>query len=303
MALKDLTPELLAASARGNRVIYTKAMEQVNESPWGRLIQRFPNAGEFENYMALGAVAAMSAWTGARKFTTRRQDGLVVQSGEFDLAYAVPMIDIQRDNTGRHTSWFTAAGERAANYLFPRVRRILANGTSTSIARCWDDKPLFSATHGKGKGTSQSNIITGAGADTLAHVQTDLGKCIAAGAQWKDDQGEYLEPVQYNTIIYPAANYTLANIFDTIAQGRPALDAPDQSRLVQAVIPCAEITGNTWYIAAGGGTARPFGVQEEMAPALETDNDFDTREQKYAVHASGEALALDWMTILQVSNS
>lgn len=301
--IKTLTPELIAASTRGFKALYLKAFAARAETALGRLVQRFDGAGQYENYTALGAVAGMREWTGSRQFTERREDGLVVPSVEFDLAYAVPLMDLQRDQTGRHTSWFQRAGERAASYLYPRVRRVLANGTDASIAKCWDGKPLFSTIHGVGKGKNQSNIITGAGADTLAHVQTDLGKAVSAGAMFKDDQGYYVEPIEYDTVIYPAANDTLGTIFDIIAQGRIALDQPDRSARVKNVIPMPELSGNTWYLAAGGGSEKPFGIQEEMAPTLEQEVDFETRKQMWGVHASGEAFALDWMTILQVANS
>jgi len=303
MGIKPLTDDLVRAAQNGFKSLYLKDYKAASESPWRALFTTYSDAGEIEIYTALGAVAQLKAWTGSREFTTRSADGVQVISKEYDVAYAVDMMDAQRDKLGRHAGWFQAAGKRAATYMFPLVAAVLANGTNLAYSRCWDGKPLFSITHGKRKGTSQSNIITGAGADTLANVQLDIAKANAAGRTFQDDQGEYIEGIAYNTVIYPAANYTLGKILDIIKQKRQALDQPDQSQYVDTIIPSPRITGNTYYLAAGGGLERPFGWQEEMAPTLEQSSDFGTRKMLSAIHASGQAFASDWRTIIQISNA
>lgn len=301
--LKALTVDLMTAAERGLKQLYLKSYKAASENVWAPLFTTYSDADETENYGALGAVAQLRPWTGSREFTTRRVDGLSVKSEEYDVAFAVPMMDIQRDKLGRYASWPQAAGQRAATYMIPLIRSILTNGTSATLAKCWDGKSLFNASHGKGKGTGQSNIISGSGADTLDKVQTDIEKCVSAGTAFKDDQGLYIEPIVYNTVIYPATNYALGKTLRTIAGDRQGDGKPDQSGLIKSIIPCPDITGNTWYFAAGGGPERPFGWQEELAPTPETASDFDTREVKFAVHASGAAFPADWTTILQVDNS
>lgn len=300
--LQTLTVDLMAAAERGLKQLYLKSYKAASENVWAPLFTTFGDADEWENYGAVGAVAQLRPWTGAREFTTRRADGLAVQSQEYDVAFAVPMMDIQRDKLGRYATWPQAAGARAATYMIPLIRTILANGTSATIAKCWDGKALFSAAHGKGKGTGQSNIVEGEGADTLDHVQTEIEKCVSAGAAFKDDQGLYIEPIAYNTVIYPATNYALGKILRTIAGDRQGDGNPNQSGLIKSIIASPDITGSTWYFAAGGGAERPFGWQEELPPTPETASDFDTREVKFAVHASGAAFPNDWTTILKVDN-
>lgn len=303
MAIKALTDELVRAAQNGLKSLYLKQFKLATDNPWERLFTRYTDAGESELYTALGAVAQLRPWTGSREYTTRRADGLRVVSEEYDVAYAVNMMDAQRDKLGRHANWFQAAGQKAARYMIPLVQTVLANATDLSYARCWDGKSLISATHGKGKGANQSNIIDGNGADTLAHVQTDIEQAVARGATWKDDQGDYLDAINYNIAIYPATNSTLGKILRTIAQGKQATDQPDQSEFLDLVIPCPRLTGNTWYYAAGGGIERPFGWQEEMAPTLEQSENFQTRQMMSAIHASGQAFSADFMTLLQISNA
>lgn len=300
---KVLTPELLAQAQRGLRALYLKQFEAATESPWESLFTRYTDAGHAENYTMLGAVSQLREWTGGREFETRRIDGLTVITREYDTAYDVPMIDVQREQLGKHSTWISAAAKRAATFMVPLVRELLANGTSAAKARCWDGKPLFSTSHGVGKGTGQSNIITGSGIATVEAVGADIEQAISAGSTFRDDKGLYIQQVEYNTAIYPAGNAALGGLLRTMIQDRVELGSASYSGLLKSVIACPELTGNTWYLAAGGGTERPFGWQEELPPTPEQSEDFDTRSLKFAVHASGAAFCSDWTCIVQIANS
>lgn len=303
MATRELTPELRAAVMRGLQRQFTQMWEAVDIGPWGQLYNTTTSNSAGENYPALGSAPQVSPFTGQRKYTGLRTDGFYVVNEKFDGGFEVPEEDIERDNLGHYTSAMQEMVEAAKVYPQALMAAILANGTSTTVAKCWDGAALFSASHGKDDGASQSNIVSGSGVDTLAHVQTDIAQAVSKMATWKNDKGVYRRAIKPNVALYPAANYALGLFLDTIKSSRTDLGSADQSALVSEVIAVPELSGNDWYLAAGGGGLRPFGWQEEVAPRLRQDYDFDGEKLKVSVDMRGAAYCGHWTHIVQIDNS
>ncbi len=302
MAIKPLTPELLAASLRGIQRKYLQLYEAAPASPYASLFETTPSNSAGETYPARGATPAMSKFTGTVPYSGVRIDGFYVTNDPYVAGIQIAQADIERDRLGIYTSLIQEMAEKAKAYPGILVAGLMALTTSASYV-CWDNKPLISTTHGKDKGASQSNKITGSGADTTAHVLTDISQAIAAGVGWKDDKGDYLPPVSWNTAIYPAANYTLGQILDAIRQNRLALGTEDRSDVITTVIAEPRITGNTWYLASGGGGRRPLGFQLEKDATPVTTYDQDTLSIKLSVELRGNPYMGDWTKIVQVYNA
>jgi len=303
MATRTLTPDLLAATQRGMQRLFTSLWEAVDIGPWGQLYSTLPPGSAGENYPAIGAAPQVSAFTGERKYTGLRTDGFYVLNEDYDAGLEVPEADIERDSLGKYTGAMQEMVEAAKVYPQTLMASILANGTSTTLAKCWDGAALFSASHGKDDGASQSNIISGSGVDTLAHVQTDIAQGVSAMARWKNDKGVYRRAVLPNVAFYPAENYGLGLFLDTIKSSRTDLGSADQSAVVAAVIAVPELTGNDWYLAAGGGGLRPFGYQEEIAPRLRQNYEFNRKVLQMSVDMRGAAFCAHWTHIVMINNT
>lgn len=303
MATKTLTPALLAAIQRGIQNHFKQLYQSAEIGDWEKLFTRVPSDGAAENYPVMGAVPQMAPFEGTRVYEGVRTDGFFVSNIDYDSAISIPKADIERDKLGRYDALIARMAMKAKTYVVELIAAILANATSTTLAKCWDGAALASASHGKDKGKSQSNIVTGSGADTIAHVQTDLSQVMAAMRQWKDDKGTYVRGVSPSIVVYPAGNYTLGEIFETIAGGLQELGTPNRSRLVQSVIAEPTLSGNSWYAFSSGPGMTAFGFQEEKPPTGESVYDFDAKALKFAVDMRGAAFCLDWMQIVKVNNS
>src|SRR3990167_10278397 len=190
MPTSVLTPALLAASERGLQRTFLKYWEAADLGGWDGLFTRAPSTGAGENYPVPGAAPTMAAFPGPRVFSGISTYAMTVTNREFDVGIAIPRRDIERDRLGVYDGAIQEMATSAKLYVVDLVAALLAAGTGTTLGRCWDGKALFAADHGKGKGTAQTNIITGSGVDTSAHVQTDIAQAVAAFATWKDDQGK-----------------------------------------------------------------------------------------------------------------
>jgi phage major head subunit gpT-like protein len=300
---RELTPELLDSVARGLKKTFFKLYEGVEIGAWEKLFSRETSNGAGENYPVLGATPMIAPFQGSRQYSGLRTDGFYVVNEEFDAGLAVARAEIERDNLGKYSGVIQQMAMDAKTHVVSLLAAVLANGTNANLAKCWDGKPLFHAQHGKDGGKNQSNIVSGSGVDTLAHVQTDIEQSLAKMATWKTDKGGYVRGIVPNVALYPAANYGLGLLLKTIAAGRTDLGTADQSGMLQDVIAVPELSGNSWYLANGGGGLRPFGYQVEKDATPETEVDFDTKTVKMAVELRCAVFCADWMRIVQVSNA
>ncbi len=303
MAVRTLTPALLAAVQRGLQSHFKRLYEGIEIGDWEKLFTRVPSDGAGENYPVMGAVPQMQPFEGTRVYGGVRTDGFYVTNVHYDSAISIPKEDIERDKLGRYDALIARMAEKAKTYVVELLAAILANATSTTLAKCWDDKALISATHGQDGGKNQSNIVTGSGADTVAHVNADLSQVLAVMSQWKDDKGTYVRGIAPSAIIYPAGNSTLREILEVISGGLQELGAPNRSRLVQSIIAEPTLTGNSWYAVSTMSAMKVFGFQEEVPPTGESAYDFDTKALKFGVEMRGAAFCMDWMQIVKVNNT
>ena len=304
MSTQELTPDKLAATQRGLQALFTKLYKAVEIGPWANLFQTVGSDGPGEDYPAFGAAPSLSVFSGTRQYTGIRTDGMYVTNVEYDAGLEIRRVDIERDRLGVYNGRIEEMAQKARTYVVRLLAHILANGTSTSVARCWDGAALFSASHGKEKGKGQSNIITGSGVDTIAKIQLDIEQVVARLGSWLDDKGDVVGPVDAPlTILYPKAHYSLAMHLRTIADNRTGDGTPNQSRLIANLIGVPELTGNTWIAAIGGQGVRPFGYQVEKDATPETTYDFDRKVMKMAVELRAAAFCGDWMKIVQVANT
>lgn len=298
-----LTPELLAATMRGLQKLFLKYYEAADIGAWAQLFNRTTSNSAGETYPLLGAAPMLAPFTGTRQYSGLRTDGFYVLNEAFDAGIQVARADIERDSLGKYDGAVQEMAQNAKAYVVELLAAILANGTSTTLAKCWDGKSLFSTTHGKDKGAGQSNIITGSGVDTVDHVQTDIAQGLARMGTFKNDKGVYTRGITPNIAIYPAANYGLGKILDTIRANRTAEGTPNQSMIIQEVMPVPDITGDDWFLAAGGGGLRPFGYQVEKDATPETTYDHDTLTVKMSVELRAAGYCADWRRIVKVDNT
>ena len=176
--IRELTPELLAATQRGLRTTFLKLYDQVQIGRWADLFNRETSSSAGENYPAIGAAPGLARFTGTRAYSGVRSDGFYVLNEAYSAGIEIPRADIERDRLGIYTTKIAEMAEKAKLYPVTLLGAILANATDTSLAKCWDGAALISAAHGKGK-TAQSNIISGSGIDTVDHVQTDIEQVVA----------------------------------------------------------------------------------------------------------------------------
>lgn len=303
MATKAMTPELIAAAQRGLQRLFMTLWQAAEVGPWAQLFTQVGSDGAGENYPAIGAAPMMAPFKGTRQYSGLRTDGFYVVNEEFDAGVAIPRAEIERDKLDRYTGVVQEMVTSARTYVVGLLSAILANGTSATLAKCWDGKPLFSSSHGKDEGAGMSNIVTGSGVDTVDHVQTDVAKVLATMLTFKNDKGAYVRGITPNVALYPASNYGLGKILDTIRTNRTDLGTADQSAIIREVIPVPELTGNDWYLAAGGGGIRPFGYQVEKDATPETSYDHDTKMVKMSVELRAAGFCADWMRIVQVDNA
>jgi len=247
----------------------------------GKLGLYVPSDQASETYKWLGQAPAMREWVGGRQAKGLRSNGITVANKKFEATIEIDEADFRRDKTAQIMSRVDDLARRA-NQHWAKLLTALITGNGT----CYDAQAFFSATHSEGDSGTLLNLLAAGQVASLnmstPPTEAEMAKCImdviAYMLAYVDDQKEpFHEDAAEWLIVTPVAllgpilaactkdilntgsgttNNILKNTnWKVSCQANPRLDATSTT---------------VFYVFRTDGSAKPFILQEEVAPKIVT---------------------------------
>lgn len=276
-----VTSDFLAGVLTTFRALFEREFHAAaNLQAWRDLVMPFDIDGEIGTYEWLGTVPKMEDVTGkTASIRGLLEDNFSLASREYQAVIEVSRTALERDRLGLIRPRVGQLALEAARFpgeqIFDLVR---AN------ANAYDGAAFFGDTRVIGESANIDNQRAGTGT-TIAQIQTDLASNIGVMRLFQDDRGRPMNLVP-NLIMVPTAmeqpmwqalNRTPGDNVNTPV--KPAGSNVWTASGYRVVTNPYLTDVNNWYLFYIGGPAeRPFLLQMEKAPVLESDTDPNTRE-------------------------
>lgn len=150
------------ANVRGLDISYSTAYNKAFESVvnnYNKIATTVPSQTAETNYKWLGQIPQMREWIGDREIQKLSAYGYTIRNKKFEMSVSVPRDDIEDDQYGVYTPYFSSIGEAAAQHPDILCFGALKEGFKK---KCYDGKNFFAADHpsgesGKGKASNLSH--------------------------------------------------------------------------------------------------------------------------------------------------
>jgi len=296
MGIEVLTPGILRAS---NIELFKNLETMSNTQAWRRLCMFPPSTGaKTETYEWLGELPGMTEWLAGRVHKGLKKYKYTLENKAFESTLAFDRADLQdkviyNQIKAKMPMLAQVSAEHPMQLLIEVVK---AGITATGV--CFDGKYFFSTTHPcpREGGNTFSNLLTGTGVDTVAHIKADFSSALIAFKGYRRRNGSLIfgaalpKPILMYDVIYDTLfqetfmwqNSATATLNPYFGQVDSLLAVPD--------------LGNDWVLTIPGMPVAPFMFQEKKALApsdttmgsgkgWETKNVFDTGGVEYGVDA------------------
>ncbi len=247
---------------------------------WGELAAQMDSNGEFNTYNWFGTTPKMSDVTNDTvPIGGLESYNFSIRNREYQAAIEVDRMTFERDQLNLVTPRITGLADEAARHPSELIFQL-----QEANPLAYDGVAFFADTRAFGSSGNIDNLLAGTGI-TIAQIQADLASARATMRLFKDDKGRPLNSIG-NIIVVPAG---LEQVFwQALNPGGGLLDrAPlpntDTGTFKGAgytVVVNPYLTDVTdWYLyTSKGPTMRPFILQTEKKPVLESDTNPQSRE-------------------------
>ena len=299
--------EKLGLSSRNIIGRFYQTLEEELAGSWSTNVgMMFDSNQESETYKWLGQTPALREWIGGRQAKGLRSEGITIKNRTFEATLEIDVDDIRRDKTGQIMVRVDEMASRAAKHWESLMSARIVLGLTE---KCYDGQYYFDVDHSEGDSGTQLNKlgatqvatlgVTSATAPTANEFADAIMGVIGYMYGWKDDQGEPINGSARAFLVYvPVVFWSAASIAvsannlntGTGVRDNPLLGAYKQGISI-AVIADPRLTWTTtWCLFRTDGRAKPFIMQEEVAPQVSaiaegSEEEFKNNRHLYGVKA------------------
>ena len=253
-----ISAPVLRAANKGFRKLYDGGLASIGKPRIDTYAMRTTSRSKDETYGWLGAMPQMRKLVGEINVRNLANHGFAVINEPFEVTVAVKREEIERDNLGIYSNFFTGMGTSAGRH----PDRLLATALTTAFdTECYTGKKFFDADHEPQKGKGKfSNLAT------KKLSAANFVKGMQSLEERKDAEGE---PINDNPdvtlVVSPKYRETAENILvasnlaagaTNVNKGKANLDV--WNRLSGAA------TEDMWFLIDNGGVVKAFVHQIEV---------------------------------------
>ncbi|MES9873151.1 MAG: Mu-like prophage major head subunit gpT family protein [Candidatus Sedimenticola sp. 6PFRAG7] len=277
--------EAVSAAFVTIKTLFNKAFEATPDE-WSDTTMLVKSTSSENTYKWLSRFPKMQKWIGDKQYKLLKAFTYTIVNDDFEATVVVDRNDIEDDNLGIYGPQAQEAGY-SAKTLPSDISDELKNNAFT--AKCYDNKPFYSAQHKVGKKTF-SNLgkapLSWAG---LEEAEASFGAARLAIQNLEDDAGRKLK-LQGNILEVPSTLETTAKQLmesDKFADGTPN----PYKGAARVKVNLGLTSPTAWMLHVGGRPLKPFIYQERKAPvfvsqtSMENDDVFNRKEFKFGAEA------------------
>lgn len=290
-------------SSRAIIGMFYEILETSKDTAWPfRVGMEIGSNQESETYKWLGFSPAMREWLGGRHAKSLRENGVTIINKEFEATLEIAKKDLRRDKTGQIRIRIGELADRVNQHWASLLTTLI-----TGNGLCYDGQNFFDTDHSEGDSGTLTNALTASdysdlNVDTAANpTANEMAKVILKLIQHmyslKDDQGEPMNENAKNFLIMVPTNMWAAGLQAASSQllstGTGAIDNPLKNGgfNVEVISNPRLSTTTVLYAFRTDGRAKPFILQNEVAPEMSaiaegSEEEFKHNRHLYGVYAS-----------------
>jgi len=273
------------ALEKGLKMEFAKAWNAMLKSPEMDLVKAVATVltsnSDLEKYGWLGDIPAVREWLGDREAGALAEYDYTITNKNWESSIGIDRNDIEDDKYGMIMERVRAMPRALVEHRWEMIEDLFAAG-STGLA--YDGSAFFA-----NRTSPNDNLLAGNGADTVAHIQTDILAVFAAMYNFTSDTGRHLR-IKLDTIVCPVEIYGL--VMEAVTEVQGATSKNVSSTIIKNVIPLPGQSDTTdWYAACTSHRMKPFILQTRKEPKPVLDDTQVKRNRKYVFGADGRSNA------------
>jgi len=285
------------ALEKGLKIEFQKAYAAMLKSPEYDLVKRIamisPSTHASEKYGWLGDVPAVREWLGPLHATELAEYDYTITNKNWETSIKLDRNSLEDDSYGMHKDRVATMPKAILEHRWEMIEDLFAAGT-TDLA--YDAAAFFA-----NRTSPNDNLLAGSGADTVAHIQTDILAAFAAMYNFTSDTDRQLR-IKLDTIICPVEIYGLVMEAVTEVQGQTSKNVP--STIIKDVIPLPGQSDTTdWYGLCTTQTLKPFILQTRRDAKPDMIDNKGERELVFFAEGRSNAGYGFFQTAVKVVNS
>lgn len=185
------------ANLHGLSVGYSTAFNRSfgeTQSSYQKVATVVPSSTGEQDYKWLGQIPGMREWIGEREIQSLAAYEYIIKNKKFEMTLGVPREDIEDDQYGVYTPYFSHMGEAAARHPDKLVFGAMMDGFEKN---CYDGRPFFSKEHKVGKETYSNCSDARLTRESYMEARTAIMSI-------RGDKGESLQLVPDLLVVSPA---------------------------------------------------------------------------------------------------
>ena len=252
-----------------------------------------PSNSDLEKYGMLGDIPTAREWLGDREVAALAEYDYTIKNKNWESSVGIDQNDIDDDKYGMIMEQVRAMPGALIAHRQEMLEDLFAAGT-TDLA--YDGSAFFA-----NRTSPNDNLLAGSGADTVAHIQTDILAAFAAMYNFTSDTDRQLR-IKLDTIICPVEIYGLVMEAVTEVQGQTSKNVP--STIIKDVIPLPGQSDTTdWYGLCTTQTLKPFILQTRRDAKPDMIDNKGERELVFFAEGRSNAGYGFFQTAVKVVNS
>ncbi len=270
---------------KGLQIAFHQAYSAMLNSPdyalIGQVAQLIPSTHDQEKHGWLGDVPQVKEWLGDKEVADLAEYDYTIKNKDWYTAIGIDRNDIDDDKYGMILTRVRDMPQAILAHRYEMVEDLLVNGT-TNLA--YDGSAFFAS-----RTAPNDNLLDGNGADTVAHLRTDIAAAYAAMYNFASDTGRPFR-LRMNVIACPIEIYWLMVEAVTGVQGEQTKNVA--AMFIDRVIPVPGLADTTdWYGLCTNRNLKPLILQTRKDPTPVLDQTQVGRNRKLIFSAEGRSNA------------
>lgn len=268
-------------------IILQKMDEALGKSWYPALANEYTSDQLTESYQGVGNAPSMREWIGEKQIKQLNNLGFTITNKDYEATLRIFRKDLRRDKTSQLEA---KAGELALRAVAQKEKLLSAlidTGDDGDLGLAYDGQFFFDTDHAVGSSGTLNNDIsvdisalptgdTGTHGTTTAPSPNELSQAISLGVQqlftMKDDQGE---PKNQNLtsflVMVPPTFWSAAQAAVSLPMMANYNNPLKSDGMNYRVVMNPRLTWTTAFAVFGiDGFTKPFAVQQEEGPSMET---------------------------------
>lgn len=271
------------ALEKGLKIAFHQAYADLIKSPEYDLIKQIamiaPSSASSEKYGWLGDVPDVVEWLGEIVAKELAEYDYTITNKNWQSAMQIDRNSLDDDQYGMIMSRVAELPRAILEHRWEMIEDLFAAGT-TDLA--YDASAFFA-----NRTAPNDNLLAGNGADTVAHVKTDIAAAYAAMYNFTSNEGRHLR-IKMDTIVCPVEIEDLVLEAVTAVQGQTAANIA--AMRIKKVIPLPGQSDTTdWYGICTTRGIKPFILQTRQEPQPELVDNRLNRQMIFFAHGRSNA--------------